>query len=82
MTTDDLPHHIRTQLQQSRLRKPDQSLEPDAKRLRSVAGKRPVLILPHGSECCKPVTAFKSCEDSEERANVLLWSRCEQSSTV
>ena len=31
---DDLPHHIRTQLQQSRIRKPAQNLKPDANRLR------------------------------------------------
>ena len=64
---DDLPHHIRTQLQ-SRIRKPAQNLEPDAKRLRLDAGKRAVLRLSHdvssGPECCKPVTIFKSCENS------------------
>ena len=36
---DDLPHLIRTQLQQSRIRKPVQCLEPDAKRLRLDDGK-------------------------------------------
>ena len=55
---DDLPHHIKAQLQQSRIRKPAQNLEPDAKRLRLDAGKRAVLMLSHdvsfGSECCKP----------------------------
>ena len=64
---DNLPHHIRTQLQ-SRIRKPAQNLEPDAKRLRLDAGKRAVLMLSHdvssGPECCKPVTIFKSCENS------------------
>ena len=64
---DDLPHHIRTQLQ-SRIRKPAENLEPDAKRLRLDAGKRAVLMLFHdvssGPECCKPVTIFKSCENS------------------
>ena len=63
----DLPHHIRTQLQ-SRIRKPAQNLEPDAKRFRLDAGKRAVLMLSHdvssGPECCKPVTIFKSCENS------------------
>ena len=43
---DDLPHLIRTQLQ-SRIRKPAQNLEPDAKRLRLDAGKRAVLMLSH-----------------------------------
>ena len=51
---DDLPQHIRTQLQ-SRIRKPAQNLEPDAKRLRLDAGKRAVLMLSHdvssGPEC-------------------------------
>ena len=74
---DDLPHHIRTQLQ-SRIRKPAQNLEPDAKRLRLDAGKRAVLMLSHdvssGPECCKPVTAFKSCENSG-CADVLLTRR-------
>ena len=64
---DDLPHHIRTQLQ-SRIRKPAQNLEPDAKRLRLDAGKRAVLMLSHdvssGPECCKPLTIFKSCDNS------------------
>ena len=61
---DDLPHHIRAQLQQSRIRKPAQNLEPDAKRLRLDGGKRAFSMLSHdvsfGSECCKPVTVFKS----------------------
>ena len=61
---DDLPQHIRTQLQ-SRIRKPAQNLEPDAKRLRLDAGKRAVLMLSHdvssGPECCKPVTV--GCAD-------------------
>ena len=74
---DDLPHHIRTQLQ-SRIRKPAQNLEPDAKRLRLDAGKRTVLMLSHdvssGPECCKPVTIFKSCENSG-CADVLLTRR-------
>ena len=52
---DDLPHHIRTQLQQSRIRNLAQGLEPDAKRLRLDAGKREVLMLSHdvsfSSEC-------------------------------
>ena len=43
---DDLPHHIRTQLQ-SRIRKPAQNLEPDAKRLRLDAGRRAVMMLFH-----------------------------------
>ena len=43
---DDLPHYIRTQLQ-SRIRKPAQNLEPDAKRFRLDAGKRAVLMLSH-----------------------------------
>ena len=64
---DDLPHHIRTQLQ-SQIRKPAQNREPDAKRLRLDAGKRAVLMLSHdvssGPECCKPVTVFKSSENS------------------
>ena len=64
---DDLLNHIRTQLQ-SRIRKPAQNLEPDAKRLRLDAGKRAVLMLSHdvssGPECCKPVTIFKSCQNS------------------
>ena len=76
---DDLPHHIRAQLQQSRIRKPAQNLEPDAKRLRLDAGKRAVLMLSHdvsnGSECCNPVTVFKSCENPGECANVLLTRR-------
>ena len=75
----DLPHHIRTKLQQSRIRKPAQSLKPDAKRLRLDAGKRPVLMLSHdvsfGPECCRSITVFKSCRDSEERANVLFTGR-------
>ena len=74
---DDLPQHIRTQLQ-SRIRKPAQNLEPDAKRLRLDAGKRAVLVLSHdvssGPECCKPVTIFKSCENSGY-ADVLLTRR-------
>ena len=74
---DDLPHHIRTQLQ-SRIRKPAQNLEPDAKRLRLDAGARAVLMLSHdvssGPECCKPVTIFKSCENSG-CADVLLTRR-------
>ena len=74
---DDLPHHIRTQLQ-SRIHKPAQNLEPDAKRLRLDAGKRAVLMLSHdvssGPECCKPVTVFKSCENSG-CADVLLTRR-------
>ena len=74
---DDLPHHIRTQLQ-SRIRKPAQNLEPDAKRLRLDAGKRAVLMLSHdvssGPECCKLVTIFKSCENSG-CADVLLTRR-------
>ena len=74
---DDLPHHIRTQLQ-SRIRKPAQNLEPDAKRLRLDAGKRAVLRLSHdvssGPECCKPVTVFKSCENFG-CADVLLTRR-------
>ena len=75
---DDLPHHIRAQLQQGRIRKPAQILEPDAKRLRLDAGKRAVLMLSHdvsfGSECCKPVTIFKSCANSG-CADVLLTRR-------
>ena len=59
---DDLPHHFRAQLQ-SRIRKPAQNLEPDAKRLRLDAGKRAVLMLSHevsfGSERCKPVTIVR-----------------------
>ena len=74
---DDLPQHIRTQLQ-SRIRKPAQNIEPDAKRLRLDAGKRAVLLLSHdvfsGPECCKPVTIFKSCENSG-CADVLLTRR-------
>ena len=74
---DDLPHHIRKQLQ-SRIRKPAQNLEPDAKRLRLDAGKRAVLMLSHdvpsGPECCKPVTIFKSFENSG-CADVLLTRR-------
>ena len=74
---DDLPHHIRKQLQ-SRIRKPAQNLEPDAKRLRLGAGKRAVLMLSHdvssGPECCKPVTIFKSFENSG-CADVLLTRR-------
>ena len=74
---DDLPHHIRTQLQ-SRIRKPAQNVEPDAKRLRLDAGKRAVLMLSHdvssGPECCKPVTVFKSCENFG-CADVLLTRR-------
>ena len=74
---DDLPHHIRTQLQ-SRIRKPAQNLEPDAKRLRLDAGKRAVLMLSHdvssGPECFKPVTIFKSCGNSGY-ADVLLTRR-------
>ena len=57
---DDLPQHIRTQLQ-SRIRKPAQNLEPDAKRLRLDAGKRAVLMLSHdvssGPEC------MQACDD-------------------
>ena len=72
-----LPQHIRTQLQ-SRIRKPAQNLEPDAKRLRLDAGKRAVLMLSHdvssGPECCKPVTILKSCENSG-CADVLLTRR-------
>ena len=84
---DDLPHHIRAQLQQSRIRKPAQSLEPDAKRLRLDAGKRAVLMLSHdvsfGSECCKPVTVFKSCENPGECAQCSSHSsRCKQGSAV
>ena len=74
---DDLPHHIRTQLQ-SRIRKPAQNLEPDAKRLRLEAGKREVLMWSHdvssGPECRKPVTIFTSCENSG-CADVLLTRR-------
>ena len=74
---DVLPHHIRTQLQ-SRIRKPAQNLEPDAKRLRLDAGKRAVLMLSHdvssGPECCKPVTIFIPCENSG-CADVLLTRR-------
>ena len=71
---DDLPHHIRTQLQ-SRIRKSAQNLEPDAKRLRLDAGKRAVLMLSHDvSECCKLVTVSKSCENSG-CADVLLTRR-------
>ena len=73
---DDLPHHIRAQLQQSRIRKPAQNLEPDAKRVRLTAGKRAVLLLSHDvssvPECCKPVTIFKSCGNSGECVDVLL----------
>ena len=62
---DELPHHIRTQLQ-SRIRKPPQNLEPDAKRLRLDAGKRAVLMLSHdvssGPECCKPVMSSSLVE--------------------
>ena len=58
--------------------KPAQNLEPDAKRLRLDAGKRAVLMLSHdvssGPECCKPVTIFKSCENSG-CADVLLTRR-------
>ena len=76
---DALPHHIRTQLRQSGIRKPAQSMEPDAKRLRLDAGKRPVLMLSHdvsfGPECCKSLTVFKSCGDPGECANVLLPGR-------
>ena len=75
---DDLPHHIRTQLSPSRIRKPAQGVESDAEGLRLDAGKRTVLMLSHDvsfcSERCKPVTAFKSC-DSGERATVLLPGR-------
>ena len=60
-------------------RKPAQNLELDAKRVRLDAGKRAVLMLSHdvsfGSECCKPVTTFKSCEDSGEGAHGLLTGR-------
>ena len=74
---DDFTQHIRTQLQ-SRIRKPAPNLEPDAKRLRLDAGKRAVLMLSHdvssGSECCKPVTIFKACENSR-CADVLLTRR-------
>ena len=77
---DDLPQHIRTQLQ-SQIRKPAQNLEPDAKRLRLDAGKRAVLMLSHdvssGPECCKPVTIFKSCENSG-CADVLVTRRAEK----
>ena len=70
---DDLPHHIRTHLQQSRIRKLAQSLEPDAKRLRLDAGKRAVLMLAHdvslGPKNSQPLRAFKP---SGECANVLL----------
>ena len=76
---DELPHRIRAQLQQSRIRKPAQNLEPDAKRLRLDAGKRAVLMLSHdvsfGSECCKPVTTFKSGGNSGGCADVLLTRR-------
>ena len=76
---DDLPHHIRAQLQQSRIRKLAQNLEPDAKRLRLNAGKRAVLMwsrdVSFRSECCKPVTIFKSCGNSGECADVLLTRR-------
>ena len=76
---DDLPHRIRAQPQQSRIRKPAQNLEPDAKRLRLNAGKRAVLMLSHdvsfGSECCKPVTIFNSCGNSGDCADVLLTRR-------
>ena len=76
---DDLPHHIKAQLQQSRIRKPAQNLEPDAKRLRLDASKRALLMLSHdvsfGSECCKPVTIFKSCGNSGECADVFLTRR-------
>ena len=73
---DDLPHHIRAHLQQSRIRKPAQNLEPDSKRLRLDAGERSVLMLSHdvsfGSECCMPVTIYKSCGNSGECEDVLL----------
>ena len=77
---DVLPHHITTQLQQSRSRKPAQSLEPDAKRFAfwMLANDQFFMLshdIPFGSECCKPVTAFQSFEDTGERANVLLTHR-------
>ena len=54
-------------------------LESDAKRLRLDAGKPAILMLPHdvsfGSECCKPVTVLKLCDDSGERAYVFLTRR-------
>ena len=82
---DDLLQHIRTQLQ-SRIRKPAQNLEPDAKRLRLDAGKRAVLMLSHdvssSPECRKPVTIYKTCENSG-CADVLPYSSsCEQGSAV
>ena len=78
----DLPHHTRAQLQQGRIRKPAQSLESDAKRLRLNDGKPAILMLSHdvsfGSECCKPVTVLKPCDDSGERACVFLTRRAAQ----
>ena len=83
---DDLPHHIRTQLQQSRIRNLAQGLEPDAKRLRLDAGKRAVLMLPHdvsfGSECVllnrraasKEVTKFLS-KDGKTTTCLMLSQR-------
>ena len=71
-------NHTRTQLQ-SRIRKPAQNLEPDAKRLRWDVGKRAVLMLSHdvsfGSECCKPVRIFNSCGSSGDCADVFLTRR-------
>ena len=81
---DDLPQHIRTQLK-SRIRKPAQNLEPDAKRSRLDAGKRAVLTRSHdvssGPECCKPVTIFKSCGNWMCRCSPHS-SSCEQGSAV
>ena len=75
---DDLPHHIRTQLHQSRIRKLAQNLELDAKRLRVDVGNRTVMLchdVPFCSECCKPMTVFKSGGNLEECADVLLTRR-------
>ena len=54
---DELPQHIRTQLQ-SRIRKPAQNLEPDAKRLRLDAGKRAVLMLSHDVSSVQSVASL------------------------
>ena len=78
---DDLPRHVRTQFQQSRIRQLARSLEPDAKLLRLDAGKRAVLMLSQdvsfGSECCKHVTVFKHCGKCSSPS-----SSCEQGSAV
>ena len=82
---DDLPHHIRTQLQ-SRIRKLAQNLEPDAKRLRFDAGKRAVLLSSHDVHPVQSVA--EACDNLQIPRK--LWMRscpphsssCEHGSSV